>query len=417
MSGLASTVAPGPKTHPVTDELRADNTHDSGVVDVGVLRRERLARLRHVLKDADVGAVVFFDPINIRYATDVSNMQVWCLHNPARYSFVATDGPIVHFEFLSCEHLAGGIDTIDEVRPATAWTYLMSGPDSQTRAAAWATEITDLVVRHGGDNRRLAVDRLDFIGALALQKLGIEIIDGQALAERARAVKTPQELNAIRDAITACQASVQAMQATMQPGLSERDLWSVLHQQNIASGGEWIETRLLASGPHTNPWYQECSDRVIEKGDLVALDTDLVGRYGYACDISRTWRADGEMANDQQRTTYAQAYRHLNRLMDLIGPGVTLGDLAARIGEPPKDHHVYSCLVHGIGMCDEYPVAFWRNQKDRYDATILPGMTLCIESYLGPDYAAEGVKLEEQVLITDTGVEVLSSLPFEQNWL
>ena len=400
----------------MTDEVRADDRHDSVVVSVGALRRERLARLRSVLKKADVAAAVFFDPINIRYATDVSNMQVWCLHNPTRYSFVATDGPVVHFEFLSCEHLASGIDTIDEVRPAIAWTYLMSGPESQARAAAWATEITDLVIRHGDGNRRIAVDRLDSIGLLALQKLGVQVVDGQALAEQARMIKTPQELNAIRDAIAACQASVQAMHAAMQPGMTERDLWSVLHQQNIASGGEWIETRLLASGPRTNPWYQECSDRVIEKSDLVALDTDLIGRYGYACDISRTWRADGEMASDEQRRTYAHAYSHLNRLMDLIGPDVTLGDLAARIDEPPKGYHVYSCLVHGVGMCDEYPVAFWRNQKDRYDATILPGMTLCIESYIGPDYAAEGVKLEEQVLITDTGVEVLSSLPFEQDW-
>ena len=245
----------------MTDEVRADDRHDSVVVSVGALRRERLARLRSVLKKADVAAAVFFDPINIRYATDVSNMQVWCLHNPTRYSFVATDGPVVHFEFLSCEHLASGIDTIDEVRPAIAWTYLMSGPESQARAAAWATEITDLVIRHGDGNRRIAVDRLDSIGLLSLQKLGVQVVDGQALAEQARMIKTPQELNAIRDAIAACQASVQAMHAAMQPGMTERDLWSVLHQQNIASGGVWIETRLLASGPRTNPWYQECSDR------------------------------------------------------------------------------------------------------------------------------------------------------------
>lgn len=399
------------------NDVRADDRHGSVAVDVNALRRERLARLRTVLKEADVAAALFLDPINIRYATDVSNMQVWCLHNPTRYSFVATDGPIVHFEFVSCEHLATGIDTIDEVRPAIAWTYLMSGPESQARAAAWAAEVTNLVVRHGGGNRRLAVDRLDFIGFLALQKAGIETIDGQVLVERARAIKTPQELNAIHDAIAACQASVQAMHAVMQPGMTERDLWSVLHQQNIASGGEWIETRLLVSGPRTNPWYQECSDRVIEKSDLVVLDTDLIGRYGYSCDISRTWRADGEMANTEQRKTYAHAYHHLKRLMDLIGPGITLGDLAARVGEPPNGYHVYSCLVHGIGMCDEYPVAFWAGQKGRYDATIVPGMTLCIESYLGPEHATEGVKLEEQVLITDSGVEVLSSLPFEQDWL
>jgi Xaa-Pro aminopeptidase len=68
-------------------------------------------------------------------------------------------------------------------------------------------------------------------------------------------------------------------------------------------------------------------------------------------------------------------------------------------------------------MCDEYPVAFWKHQEGRYEATLRPGMTVCVESYLGPENAAEGVKLEDQVLITETGSEILSSLSFEEAWL
>ena len=65
----------------------------------------------------------------------------------------------------------------------------------------------------------------------------------------------------------------------------------MLHAENIRRGGEWIETRLLASGPRTNPWFQECGAAVIEAGDIVAFDTDLIGPYGYCADISRTWLA------------------------------------------------------------------------------------------------------------------------------
>lgn len=386
-------------------------------LDLALLRSERLARLRDALRRSDVAAAVFLDPINIRYATGVSNMQVWCLHNPARYAFVATEGPVIQFEFASCEHLARGIDIIDEVRPATSLAYLMTGPESSKVAANWAAEIADLVSRHGGGNRRLAVDRLDAAGFLALQRLGLEAVNGQELVEQARVIKTSQELVAIRDSISACEAAVLEMLAAMKPGMTERDVWSRLHQKSIALGGEWIETRLLASGPRTNPWYQECSDRVIETHDLVALDTDLIGRHGYCSDISRTWRADRGMANDEQRRTYACAYTHLQRLLDFVGPGITLGELAARVGDPPAGYHVYSCLLHGIGMCDEYPVAFWMHQKDRYDTTLQPGMTVCVESYLGPEHGAEGVKLEEQVLTTETGIEILSNLPFEETWL
>ena len=386
-------------------------------VDLGALRRERLARLRDVLREDDVAAAVFLDPINIRYATDVSNMQVWCLHNPARYAFVSTDGPVVQFEFASCDHLAKNLETVNEVRPALSWIHLMAGPHGEARAARWAAEISDLVIEHGAGNRRVAVDRVDFIAFRELAKLGIEVVDGQALAERARCIKTPAELMAIRDCIAACEFAVRHMQDVEQPGMTERALWSRLHQANIEVGGEWIETRLLVSGPRTNPWYQECSERVIEAGDLVALDTDLIGRHGYCCDISRTWRADGRRASDAQRRTYAQAFSHLQRVLGLIGPGVTQSELAEQIGTPAEGARTYSCLIHGIGMCDEFPVGFWINQNDHYDATLLPGMTVSVESYHGSNDATEGVKLEEQVLITRDGIEVLSTLPFENDWL
>jgi Xaa-Pro aminopeptidase len=390
---------------------------DHPPVDIPRLRRERLARLRAELHRADCAGAIFFDPINIRYATDVSNMQVWCLHNPARYAFVATSGPVVMFEFPSCHHLAEQVDIVDEVRGARSWVYLMAGPLAEARTKQWATETADLVTSHGGGNRRLAVDRLDWMGYLALERVGVEVVDGQRLVEQARMVKTPEELRAMGDAMDGCERAVTALRERCAPGVSERELWSGLHQQNIALGGEWIETRLLASGPRTNPWYQECSDRIIRAGDLVALDTDLIGRHGYCCDISRTWRCGDDSPNDGQRRTYAVAHALLQRLLEHVGPGVSLGELSEHMGDPPDDYRVYSCLAHGVGLCDEYPVAFWKNQNERYDAVLEPHMTICVESYAGPVAGGEGVKLEEQVLVTESGVEVLSGLPLEVSWL
>ena len=70
--------------------------------------------------------------------------------------------------------------------------------------------------------------------------------------------------------------------------MSENDIWAVLHAENIRRGGEWIETRLLASGPRTNPWFQECGPRIVQNNEILAFDTDLVGSYGICVDISRT---------------------------------------------------------------------------------------------------------------------------------
>jgi Xaa-Pro dipeptidase len=393
------------------------SSRDHFPVDIERLRLERLKRLRAALVEFDCMGGVFFDPINIRYATDVSNMQVWGLHNPARYAFVASEGPVILFEFPSCTHLGATMRLIDEVRPAQSWVYLMAGPETLSRAESWADEITDLVREHGGGNRRLAVDRLDWIGYRALAARDITVAEGQRIAEHARHIKTPEELRAIRDAVGACERAMATMAEHLEPGISEQQLWSILHQQNIALGGEWIETRLLVSGPRTNPWYQECSERVIQSGDLVAFDTDLIGRRGYCCDISRTWLCPDARAGDEQRRIYAMAHAHLQRLLDCVRPGVTLDELSETVGDPPEGYNVYSCLAHGVGLCDEYPVAFWKHQQQLYDAPLEADMVMCIESFVGPIDGREGVKLEEQVLLTEDGVELLSSYPLEKDWL
>ena len=89
----------------------SNNTRiDKRTLDLG-----RLARLREQLARYDCGAGLFYDPINIRYATGTSNMQVYSLHNPCRYVFVPVDGPVVLFEFSGCEHLSRNCEAVAEV--------------------------------------------------------------------------------------------------------------------------------------------------------------------------------------------------------------------------------------------------------------------------------------------------------------
>jgi len=386
-------------------------------INFPAMRQDRLARLRAVLRDVDVAGIVLFDPINIRYATDASNMQVWCLHNPVRYLFVPTEGPTVLFEFMHCEFMADGLGTVDEVRPGTTSVHLMAGSNAADATRRWAAEIADLVRTYGGGNRRLAADRLEWTAAAELERHGIAPVVGHPLAERARSIKTGEEIKLMRAAVRACEDGVRELEQAIAPGITEHALWSILHASNIANGGEWIETRLLASGPRTNPWYQECSERVLKAGDLVALDTDLIGLHGYCCDISRTWRVGRGMADDRQRRTYADAFDILARVKNAVGPGVRLSELSAAIGPMPDAYSTYSCLIHGVGMCDEYPVAFWQGTPGQYEEILLPGMTICVESYLGPRDGGEGVKLEDQLLITEDGVETFSTLPFQEDWL
>src|SRR6056297_1472739 len=171
----------------------------------------RLARLKARLLEHDCAAGLFYDPMNIRYATGATNMQVYSMHNPCRYVFVGTEGPVILFEFAGCEFLAQERPAVDEVRVAQAWYHFAAGPRMMEFARAWSAEIVDLMDTHGGGNRRLAVDRLDPAGTHLLEEAGIEIVEGQEVVHMARMVKTPEEIAAIRRSIAVCQEGIRRM--------------------------------------------------------------------------------------------------------------------------------------------------------------------------------------------------------------
>ena len=382
--------------------------------DIEVMRQYRLGRIRQQLAEHDFGGALLYDPLNIRYATDTTNMQVWCTHNAVRYLFVATEGPTVLFDFHGCGHLSAGFSTVTETRPATSWFYFGAGPEERNRVKTWAGEIADLMREHGGGNRRIAIDKCDQSGIAALVTERLEPHSSQAFTEDARKIKHPEEIKAIRRAIHACETGMREMWVALEPGLTENQLWSILHRENIARGGEWIETRLLASGPRTNPWFQECSDRVIEAGDIVGFDTDLIGPYGYCCDISRTWVA-GARPSNAQAALHATAREQIAYNIDLLKPGMGFREFTEKSYQldPSYLPNRYSCVLHGVGLCDEYPsVSYPQDMKTGgYDGVFEPGMCVCFESYVGAEGGREGVKLERQALITETGVELLDTFP------
>jgi Xaa-Pro aminopeptidase len=211
------------------------------------------------------------------------------------------------------------------------------------------------------------------------------------------------------------------MREALRPGMTENEAWSHLWQATMAMGSEWIEGRLLAAGDRTNPWFQESSDRVIRPGELLAFDTDMIGPFGYCADISRTFRAGPGKPTPVQRELYQLAYEQLVHNLRLLKPGLTFRDWSEQAWPMPPAYvaNRYVCLAHGVGLCDEWPTVYSREDwaTRGYDGVVEPGMVLCVESYIGAEGGREGVKLEEQVLVTETGTEVLSKFPFEEDFL
>lgn len=387
------------------------------------LRQYRLQRVQQQLEARGIGAAVLYDPCNIRYATGSRNMAVWTLHNHVRYTFVPSRGLPVLFEFWADQWAvpASQLETVGEVRSKMSWTHFYVGSRKSEVVETWADEIADLMREHCGGETEIAFDHLDPMGLDAMQRRGFRIVDGEALMEHARMIKSAEEITCLRHAIDVAQLGMTAMQDNLVPGITENQLWSHLHQVNIANNGEWIETRLLSSGPRTNPWMQESSDRVIEAGNLVGFDTDMIGPNGYCADISRCWLCGDDAPTDEQRRLYQTACEQIEHNTGIMRPGRTLADVVRDEWPLPDEFLQYRYgVAHGVGLKDEFPFlpnAVDIDQLGDPDMELQPGMVLSLESYIGAVEGIEGVKLEDQILITETGCEVLSNYPLDERLL
>ncbi|MBM3597579.1 MAG: aminopeptidase P family protein [Alphaproteobacteria bacterium] len=390
-------------------------------VDMVRLRAYRLGRVQQELRRRDYAGCLLYDPVNIRYATGTRNMTIWTMHNAARYCFVPAEGRAILFDYRNCEHLAAGIETVAESRRGTFWYYFSVADRRAEIIQRWAKEIDDVVRAHGGENRRLAVDHVDQDGSAALEALGLKLFNGQEPLEHARMIKSREELVCMGQALTVCEAGLAKVRHALEPGRTEIELWSLLASTNTEMGGEYMETRLLSAGGRTNPWYQECSERRVRPREIVSIDTDMVGPFGYDADISRTFFCGPGKPTDNQRTIYRLAYEQVHHNIELLRAGTSFRDLSARAWKPPPRFAPLAAgvVIHGIGMCNEYPQVYPGEAHERagYDGVLEANMTVCVENYIGEKGGLEGVKLEQMVLITERGPEILSLFPFEDELL
>ncbi|MFT5260820.1 MAG: Xaa-Pro dipeptidase [Gammaproteobacteria bacterium] len=381
-------------------------------INVERLRQYRFDRIREQLRLNDAAMCVLISPISLRYAVDYRNYALFQSHIPSTYLFISQDGPTILHGAYGTEMS----DHVDSVTEGRALSFFDGGQSLTAGSELVADDIKNYLADLGADNRRVAVEYVNPSLTQALEKNGLDVIDGVLVSETARLIKSDDEIDCMRWSVAVAEHGIAKMKAVLKPGVSELQLWGIINYANLANNGDWHDGRMLASGPRINPWLQEASPRKVEAGDLVGLDTDMVGPYGYCADVSRTFFCGPGSPNKRQKELYQAANAEVEFNLTLLKPGISFSDFRAQAYDQDEQYHVnaYTCIIHGVGMCDEYPRI---DQKFagplRYEDEIQKGMVICVESYVGAVGERDGVKLEQQVVITETGYELLTTSPYE----
>jgi len=397
--------------------MSAPTWQDGDGVDYQRLRSERLSRFQEAMRARDVAVCLLFHPANIRYTTGTAVMDVYSTGITARYCVVPASGEPVLFEYNFAVGYSARI--VRDVRRAGYWQF--TGGRRERRVDEAVAGVLDVLRELGVAGEPVAVDRVDALALLALQRAGLRIADAGPVSDGAREIKTPEEVKLLRINGAIGDAMMADFAAAIRPGIREYELYAVLSDALLRRRGEVLFTRLVSSGQNTNPWGSEARAKVLEDGDLVGVDTDAVGYEGYLIDFSRTFLCGDGQPTREQVEVYQVAHHFLVAMRETIRPGMS-HDEFARIVSPalPEKYQRqrYPALVHGAGLEDEGPIIYYTGQAENAaDEFFSENMAVCLECYAGAVGGPFGVKLEDQVLLTAHGAELLSAFPFDERLL
>lgn len=377
-------------------------------------RAGRLGRLQRAMVAHDAEVCLFFNQANVRYATGTAAMTVYSDTSFVRCAVVPAEGSPVLLEHPKL--LARARRTVADVRPMHAWEFT---DDPEWHARRWADEVLDAVAEIGVTGP-LFVDKLGAPAMGALLDRDVRIADATPITLDAREVKTAEELSVIEGNARIGEAMLATFEEMLRPGVREQELLAEVTRTLLRLGGEHLISRACVSGPNTNPWNLEATDRAIEIGDLAFIDTDAIGYEGYLIDVSRTFLCGDVAPQPAQREAYRAAHEWLAGALLELRAGRTMRELSERFPALPERYRAqrYEVMAHQAGLEDEGPsVAYPEDEQPNGDRNLKPNSVVCLEVYAGEVGARDGVKLEDQILVTDGEPRVLVSFPFSDGLL
>lgn len=401
---------PGFGTMAVDHELR---------IDYDRLRRDRLRKSKEALEASDLGALLCFDANNIRYITS-TYIGEWARDKMTRYCVLPRNGEPILYEVgsavLAKKESHGAPWLSDRVRPAISWGR--GAVPGEVRAVdRCVAGVKDVLEAHGLANEPLGVDILDVPLMEALRAAGLEIADGQQVMLNARLIKTEDEIECLKIAAMMVDVAYDKVARAIRPGVKESDLVALVNQTLYSMGSDHVECVNAISGPRTNPHHHDFSDRAIRPGDMVFLDI-MHSFNGYRTCYYRTFVCG--KPTQEQKDLYRDCYDWLKASIDVVKPGITTADIAKCWPGPEvlgleTEQEALACQWgHGIGMSIWELPCISRVFSLDHPFPIKKNMVFALETYAGPRGGKHGVRIEEEVVVTDTGHEVITKFPCEE---
>ncbi len=385
-------------------------------VDVDRLRRERLARVKQLLEESELGALLCFDMANIRYVT-ATHIGTWAMDKLARFSLLMRDAEPIVWDFGSAaRHHDIYCPWLEGRSPAGISTMRGAMSPESGRAEDVADKVRRELEARGLLGEPLGVDVVEPPVLFALQRAGIEIADGQQLMQRARVIKTEDERTLLDTACMMVDSAYDELYRNLRPGMRENECVGLVSKVLYDLGSEHVEGVNAISGERCSPHPHVYSDRALRPGDPAYFDI-LHSHLGYRTCYYRTFAVGS--ASPALVDAYKRCRDLLDRAIALVRPGVTTGEVASvwpraqEFGFPNEEAAFALQFGHGVGLSIwEKPIISRLVSLD-HPETIEEGMVFALETFWPASDGWSAARIEEQLVVTADGCEVITRFPAE----
>lgn len=383
-------------------------------VNMERLRAERLARVKRFLKASELGALLCFDMNNVRYIT-ATHIGTWAMDKLVRFTLLPQDDEPILWDFgsaarhhqLYCpwlgERSRAGISTL-------RGAYIEQAEDV-------ARKIRIELESRGLLGEPLGVDVIELPVLFALQRQGVKVVDGQRLMQEVRKIKTQDEITCLTTACMMVDAAYEALYEAMRPGMRENEAVGLVSKVLYDLGSEHVEGVNAISGERCSPHPHVYTDRVLRPGDPVYYDI-LHSYMGYRTCYYRTFVVGS--ASQAQVDAYRRCRDYLDAAISLIRPGVTTADVvevwprAQEFGFANEEAAFALQYGHGVGLSIWEKPIFSRLVSFDHPEVIEEGMVFALETFWPASDGWSAARIEEQLVVTKDGCEIITRFPAEQ---